>query len=1236
MATNIDIVAQLRGDLLAKLKDVSGWLVDIRHNIISLKDVAATVFVGFGISKIRDELSGLLTDINDVNESINRLAKQGRRFAFDSPTFQGLAYGAKKAGVEVETLELALRLFAKNISLATNPGQILLNRAFDKIGFNAKRAIDQNKSTLQSLFEVVDGLEGLGTQFEKDEVLIEVFGRSGEKLNEFFRKGSAGLKEYLAEARKLNIAFSPEQTRNAEKATEALIAFKTAVFGLKAAISTTLAGDLTEFYLQLASFTATVPTLFVRLLDKIRLARGQFINSVPDFVGPMDPASLAARQAEAQDQVKAFFDALTRTGIEVLKQGLILITRALITGVSLVFTGVRPELVDFGKDLAGAIVEGMPAAIQKVLPKVEKSLRTRIEELRTQIAGIGQNRPGEVPPALLQPGQTLADMHKIYEDLRTRRAELIELQNTILKKIENPSASEQDQKAFIEKEKTRLRYVKRQLEDANRTIGFSFDDFIFNISSARKKGLETELENLLNELRGRQQRAGASMISDLDASLTEFEQQTKQSFEAIQDTIQPFYAKKNFVGPLSPEEQIAVQHSLANTTEALLGFNEVFKQHQLIAKTDEVPVSSLTDLYGKMTKGISSATYAVFGLIDANRYLASKNVPKLFPEVLRATGDKAAADELEARLRVEKELQRIGSGRNLNTILTTVYLKALLDTEVQGIRIGAQLKKVDEALTAGEKAYAEAIANRAAAINSGDTTARESRELERQNIIRLLDAAKKSKSEIEKVLSTVNLNPNRVEEAEKALDKVNQKIAETEGLLVSLDNVQAFDNLELATRHLTEAEREYQIQLSLRDLQFKKGRISSSEANQQTIADLLIQLDIVKEAQQAARDILRDSTTNLSEDSRRKAQDEFDQLSQTIANIQNQLADLNTATIFDPLEKATQRLTSAEAEYQAKLALRAVNVAKGNIGAFEADQQNIQDLQTLLAKATVARGAAQAILLDPSLQISEDARRKALDDFLNLTTRVEALKLQLQQLDPSLELFFTSASTGFENLIHQMADAQKAGEQMGEAIASGLTTGVTGALEEIGRGTKRVKQAFQDLAVNVLLEIASIITRLLIARALASAFGYYGPLPAANTGGKFMGRRFQRYALGGQALPGFQVPGHDTGRDTFPALLRPREWVHPVSSVDYYGDQVMAAIQRRTIPRSVLAPYTGTVSAPASKMYASGGPARGVPAQTANGSEQILALDAKFMDRLLSSSGGPVLERWIDSRRSRN
>lgn len=86
-------------------------------------------------------------------------------------------------------------------------------------------------------------------------------------------------------------------------------------------------------------------------------------------------------------------------------------------------------------------------------------------------------------------------------------------------------------------------------------------------------------------------------------------------------------------------------------------------------------------------------------------------------------------------------------------------------------------------------------------------------------------------------------------------------------------------------------------------------------------------------------------------------------------------------------------------------------------------------------------------------------------------------------------------------------------------------------------------------------------------RALASGLSL--PAAAAAVQKDLDRNRQKAYADGGPVAGSSPHPR----ADNIPAWLTANEWVHPVAAVNYYGPQVMSAIQHRKVPREVLASF---------------------------------------------------------------
>jgi hypothetical protein len=81
-------------------------------------------------------------------------------------------------------------------------------------------------------------------------------------------------------------------------------------------------------------------------------------------------------------------------------------------------------------------------------------------------------------------------------------------------------------------------------------------------------------------------------------------------------------------------------------------------------------------------------------------------------------------------------------------------------------------------------------------------------------------------------------------------------------------------------------------------------------------------------------------------------------------------------------------------------------------------------------------------------------------------------------------------------------------------------------------------------------------------------------IPIASEVAKLKGEKGPAKKYGGYAAGG-QIGGWSphSRADNIPAMLTAKEWVHPVDAVDYYGEQIMGAIQHRQVPREVLAGF---------------------------------------------------------------
>ena len=289
-------------------------------------------------------------------------------------------------------------------------------------------------------------------------------------------------------------------------------------------------------------------------------------------------------------------------------------------------------------------------------------------------------------------------------------------------------------------------------------------------------------------------------------------------------------------------------------------------------------------------------------------------------------------------------------------------------------------------------------------------------------------------------------------------------------------------------------------------------------------------------------------------------------------------------------------------------------------------------LARLTQVATETNTALQAgrITQTQAIQATEEAQKKfnqQLDASIatvqaliaaspQLAESFAAVIQKLQNIRESGELqpetadgFFANVSQGAQATANELGNLEKAGQRVGQALTQNL---VSGLVDVFVTGTKSMKQFLGEFLIT----IAKMITELLLYKAIATALGFVGPLPAPAPGGApvtplsggsvgpwGLARRgtgqTPNGAIGGSERPsrsswvaatalvaalgassaaaqpikrlhGGSVPGPAVRRDIIPAMLSPREWVINNAATDYYGDAIMNAINQRAIPRELL------------------------------------------------------------------
>jgi len=162
-------------------------------------------------------------------ESLDRTAKLSAQTGFNAATIAGLGFGAEQSGGSVEGLNKSLQTFSRRLGEAASRGGPAAD-ALARMGTPIQTL--QGMKPEDQLFAVADGLAGIQDPGQRAAAAYELFGRQGQELLPMLSQGSAGLREFVAEADRLGLGFDAEQLASVEAANDAVNRVKRAMGAL--------------------------------------------------------------------------------------------------------------------------------------------------------------------------------------------------------------------------------------------------------------------------------------------------------------------------------------------------------------------------------------------------------------------------------------------------------------------------------------------------------------------------------------------------------------------------------------------------------------------------------------------------------------------------------------------------------------------------------------------------------------------------------------------------------------------------------------------------------------------------------------------------------------------------------------------------------------------------------------------------------------------------------------------
>ena len=170
--------------------------------------------IDLAIDKIRDLGSAIL----DTAQKADDLNTNSKITGVDVTTLQEWEYASKFIDTSVDTMSKSMARLIKNMTSSSSS----VTGAFDKLGVSTKDANGNLRDSNTVFMETIDALGQVKNETERDNLAMQIFGKSARDLNPLIEAGSQQLRAYGEEAQELGLIMDESQIDKYQKLNDAI------------------------------------------------------------------------------------------------------------------------------------------------------------------------------------------------------------------------------------------------------------------------------------------------------------------------------------------------------------------------------------------------------------------------------------------------------------------------------------------------------------------------------------------------------------------------------------------------------------------------------------------------------------------------------------------------------------------------------------------------------------------------------------------------------------------------------------------------------------------------------------------------------------------------------------------------------------------------------------------------------------------------------------------------------
>ena len=256
-------------------------------------DLAKGAAIAFAAQMSIDAVVGAVSRALDYVSSLGEVAQQ---LGVTTDALQEYRYAASQAGLSQEEMDMALSQLTRRIGEAES-GTKSQAEAFEKLGISVKDANGNIIDAGSAIPMIADALQKIESPAERAAILMDLFGRSGQKLEPLLAGGSKAVNGLRDAAHELGIVLSSEQIQKADDAADKLGAVKQVMEARFAGVVADNSGAILELADRLARMADAAIKAMAALNSFANSPGGKFLsllNRGASFASPVGAITGAA------------------------------------------------------------------------------------------------------------------------------------------------------------------------------------------------------------------------------------------------------------------------------------------------------------------------------------------------------------------------------------------------------------------------------------------------------------------------------------------------------------------------------------------------------------------------------------------------------------------------------------------------------------------------------------------------------------------------------------------------------------------------------------------------------------------------------------------------------------------------------------------------------------------------------------------------------------------------------